>query len=504
MASGWPGQVWAARPGGRIWAVCIAAGLAVALGLQPFRLWPLAILGLAAGLAVIGRQSGPRQAAWAGFAFGLGHFALALGWIVEPFLVDAARYGWMAPFAVLFMAAGMALFWAVAAGVGSMAPRRMPGLVAAFGAAELARGYVLTGFPWAQPGQVLIDTPLVQLAAWVGPGGLTAALIAVAGLLAMARPVPVLAGVALLAGGWAAGSARLTRPEPQAPGAMLRLVQPNAAQNLKWDPDLAATFFDRLLSETAAAPARGAPRPDLVIWPETALPYLVEQSPELIGIITAAAQGSAVALGRQRVHDGRGWNSLTVYDPSGATLASYDKHHLVPFGEYIPLGDLAYDLFGLKAFAAQTGRAYTAGPGSRVLALGPRLGTALPLICYEAVFPQDVRSAPARPDWILQITNDAWFGSFSGPFQHAAQSQLRAVESGLPLIRVGNTGVTEVIDARGRVLASLPFGTQGHLDAALPGALPPTLYWRWGEWPLLVWLAGLATLAMAVRRRPGA
>jgi apolipoprotein N-acyltransferase len=139
-----------------------------------------------------------------------------------------------------------------------------------------------------------------------------------------------------------------------------------------------------------------------------------------------------------------------------------------------------------------------------VLALGPLLGQVLPLICYEAVFPQDVRGAPSRPDWILQVTNDAWFGTYSGPFQHAAQARLRAIESGLPLVRVANTGVTEVIDARGRVLASLPFGTVGHLDAALPGALPPTPYWRWGEVPLLVWLAGCAALVLRRRVIPAA
>jgi apolipoprotein N-acyltransferase len=497
-------RVRAARPGWGRLGLAALAGLGVATGLEPFNLWPVALVALAAGLWLIAREPAPGRAAWVGFAFGFGHFGLAMDWIFEPFLVDAARDGWMAPFAVVLMAAGMALFWALAAGVSALAPRRMLGLATALAAAELARGYVLTGLPWAAPGQVLIATPPGQLAALVGPTGLTAFALAVAGLLASLRALPALAGLLAFGLGWAWGADRLAGPEPADPGVALRLVQPDAEQTLKWDPGHARDFLNRLLTETAAAPAPGAPRPDLVIWPETALPYLLESSPELLPVLTRAAGGATLALGRQRVQGTRGWNTLSVYAPDGTELAQYDKHHLVPFGEYIPLGDLAYDLFGLKAFAARTGHAYTAGPGPQVLDLGPKLGRVLPLICYEAVFPQDVRTAPSRPGWLLQVTNDAWFGTFSGPFQHAAQARLRAIETGLPLVRVANTGLTEVVDARGRVTASLPFGIQGHLDAALPGARPATPYWRWGELPLLVWLAGCGLLAFLRRRRPAA
>ena len=498
------GRVWAARPGWRRLGLLVLCGVGLALGLEPFRLWPLALIALAGGMALIVQSKRPGAAVWAGFALGLGHFGLALVWIVSPFLVDAATYGWMAPFAVVFMAAGMALFWALAAWVSAFAPRRMLGLVAALSAVELARCYVLTGFPWAQPGQVMIGTPVDQVAALVGGNGLAALMIGVAGLLALRRLLPVFAGVAVFAAAWGFGAVQLAKPAPAPQGALLRLVQPNAAQDLKWDPAQAAMFFDRLLAETSAPPAPGQPRPDLVIWPETALPYLVERQPELVSILTEAAKGAAVAVGRDRIVGTQAWNTLTVYDPQGAELGSYDKHHLVPFGEYIPFGDLLYDLFGVQAFTAQTGRAFTAGPGPQVLDLGPKLGKALPLICYEADFPQDVRGAPSRADWILQVTNDAWFGTFSGPFQHAAQSRLRAIEAGLPLIRVGNTGVTEVVDARGRVLAGLPFGTQGHLDAALPGALPLPPYAKWGDLPLLVWLAGCFGFAFRRRQAPSA
>jgi apolipoprotein N-acyltransferase len=497
-------RFWAARPGGRQLGLLALCGVGIALGLQPFGLWPLSLLALAGGLALVAAQPCPGGAAWAGFALGLGHFGLALVWIVSPFLVDVQTHGWMAPFAVVLMASGMALFWAFAAAFAAFAVRRMLAQVAALAAVELARNYVLTGFPWAQPGQVLIGTPVDQVAALVGANGLTALVITVAGLLALLRPVPALAGAALLAAAWGFGLVQLAAPAPAPQGAQLRLVQPNATQSLKWDPSSAATFFDRLLAETSAPPDPGQPRPDLVIWPETALPYSVERQPELVPIITAAGQGASVALGRNRIQGSQGWNNLSVYDPSGAILGSYDKHHLVPFGEYIPFGDLMYDLFGIRSFTARTGQAFTAGPGPQVLDLGPWLGKVLPLICYEADFPQDVRAMPVRADWILQVTNDAWFGTFSGPFQHAAQSRLRAIEAGLPLVRVANTGVTELVDARGRVLASLPFGVQGHLDAALPGALDPTVYVRFGDIPLLLWLAGSAALAFRRRRSPSA
>jgi apolipoprotein N-acyltransferase len=246
--------------------------------------------------------------------------------------------------------------------------------------------------------------------------------------------------------------------------------------------------------------AEGGPA-DLTIWPETAVPYMLEYAPSVAGMVTEASGGRPVATGIQREAAGRFYNSLRVLEGDGAEAALYDKHHLVPFGEYIPFGDLAYDWFGLTAFAAQAGATYSAGPGPQVLDLGP-FGRVLPLICYEAVFPRLVNAAPERADWILQITNDAWFGIWSGPFQHLEQAQLRATEQGLPMIRVANTGVTAVIDARGRITERLPFGTQAALDTRVPGALPPTLYSRWGDMPVLLLLAGIALLTLRLARRP--
>ncbi|MEO6299373.1 MAG: apolipoprotein N-acyltransferase, partial [Paracoccaceae bacterium] len=425
---------------------------------------------------------------------GAGYFALALNWIVEPFMVDAPTYGWMAPFALVGLSFGMALFWAAACGIGMLARRPLVGLVTVLAAAELLRGYVLTGFPWAMIGHIWIDTPPMQLAAVVGPSGLTLVTLAICGLAATLQNTEFRIAIIMAFAIWTFGDSQLASTAPPTSGLMLRLVQPDAPQDAKWDPDHAQLFFQRLMQSTSAPG-----RVDLVIWPETALPYLLIDNPDLPALIGAAGHGAPVAVGLQRVDGARGFNTLQVFASDGSTIATYDKHHLVPFGEYIPFGDLAYDWFGLKAFAAQTGHAYSAGPGPQVLDLG-RLGKTLPLICYEAVFPQDLRTS-TRPDWLLQITNDAWFGTLSGPFQHAAQARLRAVEQGLPLVRVANTGVTEMVDARGRVTASLPFGEPGYLDTLLPGPLPATLYAQYGEIPVLLLLAALAIAAM-VKRRP--
>lgn len=474
---GWPGgrQIWAA----------LALGLLAACGQAPLGAWYLSLPALAGLIWLIAR--GPANTAiWLAWFGGAGYFAAALSWIVQPFLIDAAKDGWMAPFALPLISFGLALFWAVAGYVSRFFRSRGAGFALGLTAAELARGYVLTGFPWALPGHIWIDTPIAQLAALIGPNGLTLLTLMTASGLAARRAVPALAGVVALAAAWGFGLWALAQPDPAPRGVTLRLVQPNAAQQAKWDPDLANLFFDRLLAYSAVKPA-----PDLVIWPETALPYLLDRHPELAAMIAQAGGGAPVAFGRQREQGDLFWNSLSVITPQGEISANYDKHHLVPFGEYIPFGDLLFNWLNISAFASSVGNGYTAGPGPQLLDLGEKLGRALPLICYEAVFPQDLRGTE-RADWLLQITNDAWFGTLTGPFQHAAQARLRAIEQGLPLVRVGNTGVTAVYDARGRITADLPFGTASYLDAALPGALPAPPYARFGEMPLLVLLTGLA------------
>jgi apolipoprotein N-acyltransferase len=292
------------------------------------------------------------------------------------------------------------------------------------------------------------------------------------------------------AGGW--GLVRLHAPEPAPTALTVRLIQPNAAQHLKWRSDLAPMFFDRLLKHTAAPG-----KPDLIVWPETSVPFLLNRPGDGLKMVAEAAHGVPVAIGIQRTEGYRAYNSLAILNADGTVGPVYDKHHLVPFGEYIPLGDLIWRLTGIERYAPSQGYGYSSGPGPQVLDLG-RLGRVLPLICYEAVFPQDLRT-PTRADWILQVTDDGWFGTLSGPYQHFAQVRLRAIEQGLPILRAANTGVSAVIDAKGRVLQRLPLDTEGHIDAIIPGALPATIYSRTGDWPMLLLLLILA--AGLFRRR---
>jgi apolipoprotein N-acyltransferase len=487
-----------------------AAGLAALCGAllalaQPPLSWPFVIFLAAPPLLWLAQGApGPRAAFLRGWAAGAGFFAAGLFWIVEPFLVDAARHGWMAPFALAGMAGGLALFWGAAfAGARALGREGVAGALALaclWTLAEAARATVLTGFPWALPAYAWIETPVMQAAAALGPHGL-GFLTLVAGLLpgaalAGAGAGPALAAAALVAAGWGLGALRLAAPAPErAEPVVVRLVQPNAAQHLKWRPELQAEFFERHLAATRA-PAD--PAPDVTIWSETAVPFVLGYAAELQAEAAAAASGGPLILGINRLEATpeaeRWYNSLAVLGAGGAPLAVYDKHRLVPFGEYVPLGGPIARLGGPR-IATLTARGFAAGPGPRLIG-APGLPPFLPLICYEAIFPWALRAPEGRAEWIVQVTNDAWFGTLAGPYQHLAQARARAIEQGLPLARAANTGVSAMIDPMGRVTAALRLGAAGHVDAALPAALPPTLYARWGDLPAL--LGVLAVLGLTV------
>ncbi len=474
-----------------------ALGGMAALGQAPVGAWPLSILGFALLYGVFSRAAGWRQAAGIGWAFGTGYFLIALNWIIEPFLVDVARHGWMAPFALLGLAGGLALFWAAALGLGRALGGGALGFVGGLGLLELARGYVLTGFPWAQPGHVLIDTPLLHWASYLGSLGLTVLVLlaAVALWAAMTGGRRALLAIAAMAILWPAGALLTPVTSAGSEAAMVRLIQPNAPQHEKWDPDKIQGFFDRQLAFSAAGE-----RPDLIVWPETAVPVMLERAATTLEVISDAAGSVPVVVGLQRRDEMRLYNTLALVEAGGSVAAVYDKHHLVPFGEYMPYGD-QLARFGIHGMAAKDGQGFSSGPGAQVIEMGA-LGRALPLICYEGVFPQDLRAAPGRADFILLITNDAWFGKFSGPYQHLAQARLRSAEFGLPMVRVANTGVSAMIDAAGRVTESLPLGEAGWRDAALPPPLPPTVYARLGDAPMLViFLVFLGLSRLDHRRR---
>ncbi len=471
-------------------------GALAAFGLAPFGIWALSVLSLVLLPALFLTCEKSTRAAWLGWAFATGYFGHALMWIVEPFLVDAERYAWMAPFALILMAGGMALFWAPAFWV-ARRPDASPlwqatSLVALLSLGEFARGYLLTGFPWAGIAQVWVGTPVAQLLALIGPYGLGALTFAATIPLGFAlarweslRSVLMSGAVTVVSVGLVLAYAG-TRPEVQQSPHVVRLVQPNAPQHQKWDPEFAPLFFSRQIEFTAASP-----QPDLIVWPETSVLALLGSAQPYIDVISDAAQGTPVVLGIQRVDGRRLYNSVLYLDEDGRQAGLYDKHHLVPFGEYVPFGDVMAG-FGIHGFAATAGQGFSAGPGAALLNLG-KLGMALPLICYEAVFARDVRAAPERPAFLLQVTNDAWFGTRSGPYQHLAQAQMRAIEQGVPMMRAANTGVSAMIDPLGRITKSLPLGKAGYIDAVLPEANPPTVYSRLGDGPvffLLLLLAG--------------
>ena len=486
----------------RLAALGLVLGAVVGLGHVPFAAWWLAVPALAAAIALTLPLGALRAAAF-GLAFGTGHFLVALHWIVEPFLVEPERYGWMAPFGVVglsvFMASYWGLAWGVAAGLARGAWARAALIPVALALAEMARGRAFTGFAWASPSYVWSETPLYQALAWIGPHGLTllTGLGAAAFALAALRAAPAWAALppVLLGAAVALWGAAREAPPPAADAPVVRIVQPNAVQSLKWDPAWREEFLRRGLAATAAPPGPlGAP--DLVVWPEASIPYLLQDSGPVLEAIARASGGAPAAVGVQRREGVRLYNSLVVTGPGGAVAEVYDKHHLVPFGEFFPLGRLASRV-GLRGLAAGDGAGYATGPGPRVLPI-PGIGPALPLICYEAVFPRDTRGTP-RPRVMLHVTNDAWFGTFAGPVQHLAQARARAIEQGLPVMRAANTGISAAIDATGRVLDELPLGRVGHLDAALPAALPPTPYARTGDAPLA---AGLGlVLALGAWRR---
>jgi apolipoprotein N-acyltransferase len=468
--------------------LAFGVGLVMALGHAPYDLWYLGFAGVVAAFWLF--QSAPKglSAAGTGWMIGLGYFGLSLGWIVEPFFVDAATTGWMAPFALLGMGGGMALFWGLSFWVAGHAGRRAGAALAiSWTAAELARAYVLTGFPWGLVSYLWASVDVIQWVALVGPHGLNFLTFAAAALVTSSLPrdglrsLPMVLGVTLLLILFGAGKALVPAEADLSDRPIVRLIQPNAPQHEKWDPLLIPEFFDRSVNFTAAPGEQGAPK--LVVWPETALPMLLHRAGNALSVMSGAAGNAQIVTGVQRRDGPAFFNSLAVVDDSGRLSQVYDKHHLVPFGEYMPAAAV-FARWNIAGLASRAAGGYSAGPGPRLVDFGD-LGRALPLICYEAVFPQDVYRAPDRPEFLLQITNDAWFGEWSGPYQHLAQARIRAIEQGLPFLRAANTGVSAVIDGGGRVIASLDLGQAGYVDAPLPAPARLTLYSTIGDLPVL-------------------
>jgi len=490
------------------WQADVAAALLGALAaaaLPPIHLIPVLLLATPGLLALVGAARGSLGAARRGFWFGFGHHVFGLYWITEAILLESARYWWLVPFAVPALSALLALFIAVPCGLARLAPpgwRRVAMLAGTWTLADLARQFVGTGFPWNPWGSVWaipgpIGDVMIQPAAWVGTPGLTLATVLLAaspvlGRRALAGPLAVLvlwSGLGLM---------RLQAPEPPAPDLVAVLVQGNVAQGQKWDRASAVAAFDRHLDLTRQGMAEAAGRPAVVIWPETASAFLLQSDPGAREYIAEAARPALGAIVGSLTFtngapsadpDNLPRNSLVAMDRAGAITGIYDKWHLVPFGEFAP----SWVPFSIQVVPGR----FAFGRGSETLRIPgvPPFGA---LICYEAIYPAQIVDQADRPRWLVNITNDAWFGNSTGPRQHLAGVRLRAVEEGLPMMRAANTGISAGFDSRGRELGRLTVGVAGTLVLPLPGARPPTSFSRWG----LV-LPGLLSLLLVVAAAAG-
>jgi apolipoprotein N-acyltransferase len=490
-------------------AAALTAGAVAAAALPPVGAIPLLAVAFTVLMWLIEGCRRGRTALVVGWCFGLGHFVAGLYWTGTALLTEPA-FAWMIPFAVVGLPAVLAVFTALAVYAAYFAPggvTRVVALAAAWTAAEWLRGHVLTGFPWNLVGYSWADSDaMLQTTASVGIYGLsliTVLAAAAPATLAARRWMPPALAAVLLAALWGAGTARLATAEAgDVPGVRLRIVQANIAQHHKWREDRVRAQFNRYL-QLSSAP--GVAEITHFVWPETATPAALNRDRETLRIIGGLARPTGLVLtGALRATPeaetpARVWNSLYVVDWRGEVTAVYDKFHLVPFGEYVPLRALLGAL-GVAKITAGRGD-FSAGPGPRTLEL-PGLPPLSPLICYEAIFPGAVTEAGRPPAWFLNITNDAWFGRSSGPYQHFAMARVRAVENGIPLVRAANTGISAIVDAHGRTLAKLGVGESGVLDGALPSALEgSTLYARVGDWPLLAFIAAAAVFGWRARRR---
>jgi apolipoprotein N-acyltransferase len=512
---------WARR------AIAFIAGAAGAFALPPFDFAPAMAVPLTTavwlidGAAVRGARfslAPLRAAAAAGWWLGFGYFLASLWWLGAAMLVEADQFAWAIPLAVIGLPAALALFpalgFALSRLLWSSGSLRIFALAAGLGAAEWLRGHVLTGFPWNDFGMALAEAgPIGQVASLIGLHGLD--LLAIVIFAAPATIVDRQPGQRFLsnAAAWAAafllltlsayGALRLaTKATEYVDHVKLRLMQPNLPQDAKFRPENGQEILRHYLalSDRATGPERtGVSDVTHLIWPESAFPYILSREPQALAAIARALQGKILVTGAARVEaDGGGkrgkiFNSIEVLQ-GDRILAFYDKMHLVPFGEYLPLEGLLRPL-GVSHLVPGV---WDRGQGPRTLA-APGLPQISPLICYEAIFPGE--AAPkdrsgARPQLLLNLTNDGWFGKTIGPYQHFAQARLRAIEEGLPLVRVANTGVSAIVDSYGRVIESLPLGEEGVIDGRLPKAAPETVFARWGAAAFpVIWLLLLGAAA---------
>ena len=515
-------------------AIAFGAGAVGALAMPPFSIFALMIAPMIVAVWLIdgsagrgnGRSAvaGLRAAFGAGWWMGFGYFVAGLWWVGAACLVDADRFMWALPLGVVALPAALALFpafgFTLARLFWSPGPLRVFALAFGLGLSEWARGLLLTGFPWNDMGMAIgANMFLAQAASIVGLHGLTFLVIAIFAAPATlcrvgeSRLVLVPTIVAALALSLIAcfGVFRLEAPAtPTVPGAKLRLIQPNISQGASFAPENKDAILRRyfaLSGRSANAGAAVARDVTLLIWPESAFPFILSRDAQALGdIADFLGKGVTLVTGAARVEmNGAGepeyYNSIQVLDGRGLSRERYDKKHLVPFGEYVPF-ERWLERAGITQFVQVPG-GFSPGLGPRVLRV-PGLPVAAPLICYEAIFPTEIGDAfsdAPRPGWMLNLTDDAWFGLTPGPYQHYAQARLRAIELGLPLVRAANSGISAVVDGLGRETAFAPLGAEGVLDFELPRPLPPTWQSRFGSLGAALIAVTQLTLCLIRRRR---
>lgn len=519
--------------GGKKALIAFLSGAVGALALPPVGFFPsIAVtmtvaVWLLDGCGADGLLSRAKQAAFAGWLWGFGYFVASLYWLGAAFLVEPDRFAWLLPLGVLGLPAVLAFFPAFGFALASLLWRadavRILVLAFALGLSEIARGTLFTGFPWNVYGMVFGQFSLMaQSASIYGLYGLTAVVVALAAAPATLadpdggfRPAwrsPMILAAITLFFLTAFGTARLHGAKVEfVPNARLRIMQPNLPQDAKFKPSAGSDILRRYLelSDRATSPATaGLANVTHLIWPESAFPFVLGREPQALAMIGAALAGRAILLtGAIRLEgskttDERAYNSLQALDGSGQIIASADKTHLVPFGEYLPASGLLRAL-GLRQFIALPG-GFQPGSERRVMNV-PGLPPFQPLICYEAIFPGDVTSrrdegGRPRPAFLLNVTNDGWFGMSSGPYQHLAQARLRTIEEGLPLVRAANTGISAIVDPYGRITQELPLGVAGVLDGRLPQSIEPTTFGRY-PWTSVLFVYGALLAASLTRRR---
>ena len=514
-----PSQIWDRALTNR-WSrigLALVAGLAAALAHPPFGFLP-GLLGYPLLMLLAEKSVRARGGFWVGWLAGFAYFFVGCWWVAEAFLVNKDQ-AWMAPFAASLLPMGLGLFFGAAGALYrafvSTSVLRVILFAVVFSLLEWTRGHILTGFAWNPAGASWqAGSAMSQLASIFGVYGLgliTVAAVSSLGLLVApgprrARLVAVVCGLAILGGGFAYGSQRLSANPRQDTDLLVRIVQADIPQAIKWSPDAYQAILDKYVGLTAQA---GAKQADIIVWPEGALPSTANDvfgSNDAVQIADALQTGQVLMLGiaraeRSEAAEGgyayfNSFFSLRDIGPEGLMIeGTYDKHHLVPFGEYLPLGSLMTKL-GIRRLV-QVPADFTPGPVPAPLSL-PGLPAVQPLICYEALFPGYVPArGDERPGWIANVSNDAWFGKTSGPLQHLNLASYRAIETGLPMVRATPTGTSAMIDAYGRIRDDqrLDSGQAGVIDAYLSKPAGQTLFGRWGDasfWVLMVLLSGLA------------